>query len=118
VRWAWLLGALLLLRTALAPAHAFLDHAEPRVGSTVDAPSGVTLFFTEPIEFAFSRLEVADATGRKVETGPPEQPGPDRLAVTLPTLSPGEYTVRWAVVSVDTHSTEGRFTFSVKEPRR
>jgi hypothetical protein len=36
------------------------------------------------------------------------------LRLALPPLAPGEYTVRWAVVSVDTHPTEGTFTFSVK----
>ncbi|WP_204279170.1 copper resistance protein CopC, partial [Enterobacter asburiae] len=37
--------------------------------------------------------------------------------VTLPlaeTLSPGEYTVAWHVVSVDGHKTKGQYTFSVK----
>ena len=118
MRRAWLLAGVFLLRTAPAGGHAFLDHAEPRVGSKVEAPSAVTLFFTEPIEAAFSRLEVADATGKKVESGLPAHPRPDRLEVTLPALPAGEYTVHWAVVSVDTHPTEGSFTFSVKEPRR
>ena len=118
MRRTWPLAAALFLWTVPAAGHAFLDHADPRVGSTVEAPGAVTLFFTEPIEAAFSRLEVADAKGKKVESGPPRHPSPDRLEVTLPTLPPGEYTVRWAVVSIDTHATEGSFTFSVKEPRR
>ena len=116
----WLLAALALLVCPAPPAggHAFLDHAEPRVGSTVEAPPTVTLVFTEPIEAAFSRLDLADAKGGKVEVGPARHPSPDRLEVALPSLPPGEYTVHWAVVSIDTHPTEGRFTFSVKEPRR
>jgi methionine-rich copper-binding protein CopC len=106
-----------LLRPPPACAHAFLDHAEPRVGSTVDSPpSAVALAFTEPIEPAFSRVEVLDKNGTRVATAPPEHPTPDTLKVTLPRLLPGEYTVRWVVVSVDTHPTEGSFTFSVKGP--
>jgi len=31
----------------------------------------------------------------------------------LPQLKPGRYRVRWHVVSVDTHRTEGSFEFSV-----
>jgi copper resistance protein C len=116
VLWA-LLGGLSLLRPPAAGAHAFLDHAEPRVGSTVTSPSAVTLFFTEPIEPAFSHLEVLDREGKRVTTEPPTHPRPDQLQMALPALASGEYTVHWAVVSVDTHPTEGSFTFSVKAAR-
>ena len=114
--WVMLLG-LLFLRPPPIHSHAFLDHAEPRVGSSVDAPPSLQLRFTEPIEPAFCRLEVMDPAGKRVDTSKPEHPAPDALRVTLPPLAPGEYTVRWAVVSVDTHPTEGSFTFSVKKPR-
>ena len=110
---------LLLASAALVRAHAFLDHADPRVGSTVDAaPPALRLFFTEGIEPAFSRIEVDDAKGQKLATGPPEHPAPATLQVPLPALPAGEYTVRWSVVSVDTHPTEGKFTFSVKGARQ
>ena len=35
------------------------------------------------------------------------------LRVPLKTLPPGTYTVRWRVLSVDTHRTQGSFSFSV-----
>jgi copper resistance protein C len=109
--------ATLLARPGPALAHAFLDHADPRVGSTVSPPPAVlTLAFTEPIEAAFSRVEVTDAAGKRIETGPLEHPAPATITVSLPALVPGSYTVTWAVVSVDTHPTEGHFTFSVKGP--
>src|SRR5262249_42509542 len=50
----------LMLATA-APvfAHAYLDHASPRVGNTVaQSPKEVMLWFTEKIEPAFSTIEV------------------------------------------------------------
>ena len=110
--------AAVLALAAAAGAHAFLDHAEPRVGSTVaPGPRTVTLVFTEPIELAFCRIDVEDAGGVKLPLPAPEHPAPEKLAVALPALSPGEYTVHWAVMSVDTHPTEGSFRFSVK-PRR
>lgn len=108
------LASALALRAPPAGAHAFLDHAEPRVGSTVEEPPSLTLFFTEPIEPAFSRVKLLDPQDEPVDLPPAENPVPDRLAVRLPALPPGEYTVEWAVVSVDTHPTDGRFTFSVK----
>ena len=109
--------ATLLARPGPARAHAFLDHAEPRVGSTVSSPPALlTLVFTEPIEAAFSRVEVADASGKRIATGPLEHPAPATITVSLPGLAPGSYTVTWAVVSVDTHPTEGHFVFVVKGP--
>jgi len=107
--------ALLLLGVPRARGHAFLEHAEPRVGSTVAAPpAAITLTFTEGIEPDFSKVELTDASGKRVETGALEHPESNVLTVSLPGLVPGSYTVNWAVVSVDTHSTDGHFTFTVK----
>lgn len=108
---------LCLLRPPPARPHAFLDHAEPRVGSSVAAsPATVTLTFTEAVEAAFSRVEVLDEKGGPLQVGALEHPSPETLTVSLPRLAPGIYTVHWSVVSVDTHPTEGRFTFTVKTP--
>src|SRR5262249_1020543 len=105
-------------RAGPARAHAFLDHAEPRVGSTVAAsPATLTLVFTEPVESGFSRVAVADDAGKGVAAGPLQHPEAATLAVSLPALAPGKYTVTWAVISVDTHPTTGHFAFTVG-PRR
>ncbi len=64
-------------------AHAFLERAEPPVGSTMQAsPSEVRVLFTEKIEPALSSVQVFDK-------------------------------VVWRVGSVDTHITKGSFTFRV-----
>jgi len=53
-----------------AHAHAFLDHASPLVGGTVAAaPHEVTLWFTQSLEPAFSRVEVSDSNGARVDQG-------------------------------------------------
>jgi methionine-rich copper-binding protein CopC len=36
------------------------------------------------------------------------------LSVSLPALSPGTYTVRYRVLSVDGHVVEGEFPFAVR----
>src|SRR6266705_549124 len=65
-----LVPLLLLLVTGEATAHAFLDHAEPRVGNKVDAaPREVTLWFTQKLEPAFSTITVTNAAGQRVDTG-------------------------------------------------
>ena len=98
---------------AVAEAHAFLDHAEPRVGSTVQtAPRQLSLSFTQNLEPAFSSVEVSDANGARVDLGKPSI-STSVMRVGLKQLAPGTYRVRWHVLSVDTHTTEGSFTFSV-----
>ena len=83
-------AALSLLLAPAAHGHAFLEHAEPRVGSTVGSPpSSLTLRFTEGVEAAFSKVEVTDATGKRIETGPLEHPESNVIAVSLPGLAPG-----------------------------
>lgn len=94
-------------------AHAFLDHAEPRVGSSVtSAPKEVVLSFTQKLEPAFSSVEVSDAKGARVDQGKPVI-NATTMRIGLKPLPPGTYHVRWQVLSVDTHTTEGNFTFQV-----
>jgi len=106
-------AALMLLGTAPAFPHAFLDHASPLVGSTVHAaPHEVSLTFTQNIESAFSTVEVTDAGGARVDQGKAQISG-NVVRVGLKPLAAGTYKVRWHVLSVDTHRTEGSFSFSV-----
>ena len=106
-----------LLLIALAPvaarAHAFLDHASPLVGSTVPtAPHEVVLTFTQNLEAAFSAAQVTNASGARVDQGKAQVSG-STMTVGLKSLGPGSYKVHWHVLSVDTHTTEGTFTFHV-----
>jgi methionine-rich copper-binding protein CopC len=116
-RARFLLAALLGLALHVAAhAHAFMDHADPKVGSVQrTAPAEVRIWFSEPLENVFSSIQVLDATGRRVDVGDARVDAQDRslLRVRLATLAPGTYTVNWRVVSVDTHVTQGRFTFRV-----
>jgi len=101
---------------SLAGAHALLDHATPAVGSAVRAsPAQVKLWFTQKLEPAFSSVRVLDRRGKQVDKGDSQVDRADAtlLHVSLPQLAPGTYRVTWRVLSVDTHVTEGDFTFNV-----
>ena len=96
-----------------AHAHAFLDHASPLVGGTVaSAPHEVALTFTQNLESSFSSVQVTDSNGARVDQGKAQISG-NTMRVGLKSLSPGTYRVRWHALSVDTHKTEGSFTFTV-----
>jgi methionine-rich copper-binding protein CopC len=112
----WFIVAAACLIGQTAWAHAFLDKASPAVGSEVSgSPATLTLSYTEPVEPLFSTVQVTDAKGAAVTEGKPTPQDDGRvLVVTLKPLPPGVYSVAWHVTSVDTHKTEGHFSFTVK----
>lgn len=117
VRFAVVCGLIAALAAASpAFAHAFLERASPAVGSEVStSPPALKLSFTEPVEPLFSAIQVTDANGVRMDTGAPvPEEGGRVLSIALKPLPPGAYAVAWKVTSVDTHKTEGHFTFTVR----
>ncbi len=96
-------------------AHAHLHSAIPAPGSMLDeAPTSVSITFTEALEFKYSSIAVRDAAGARLDDGPAHAgPDPRTLVVALKPLPPGTYAVAWEAVSVDTHRTRGAFSFMV-----
>ena len=110
-------SVLSLLGVSAAGAHAFLSQAVPPVGGIVSAsPREVRLTFSEGIEPAFSRIELATTDGRPIGTGPAMVDPRDntQLVLALPPLAPGRYRIKWRVVSIDTHPTEGDYAFEIR----
>jgi hypothetical protein len=60
-------------------------------------------------------VQVLDGNGKRVDKGDPQLDHTDatQLVVSLPQLAPGTYRVTWRVLSIDTHVTDGDFTFDV-----
>jgi methionine-rich copper-binding protein CopC len=114
-----LIPILSLAASSLAQAHAFLDHADPKVGSTITgSPSVVKAWYTEELEPAFSKIQVFDATGKEIDKKDVKVDSADKalMSVSVPTLVAGTYKVKWSAVAVDTHHTTGTFTFKVTTP--
>src|SRR5271169_2116384 len=88
--------ALAAIGASPASAHAFLDRAEPGVGSTLAAaPAQVRIWFTEAVEPAFSTIAVTDAKGADVGQGKAtvDAANAKLLELGLKTLVPGTYRV-------------------------
>lgn len=125
-RRGWLALAVLAALTALAlvaapaGAHANLVRASPSPGTAVDpAPLVVYAEFSEAIDLGYSSLEVLDASGASVTTGPTEADPTGRTAMLVPVadLADGTYVVVWRTLSVvDGHVIRGSFAFGVGEP--
>jgi len=108
-------AAALLTLAIWTPAfgHAHLSKSVPAPGATVSQPSEIQLTFTEPLEPAFSIIELHDAAGKTVQTEK-AQVKDNVMRLPLKSLPAGRYTVKWRVLSVDTHKTEGDFPFTVQ----
>lgn len=122
-RNAWLRTAakvpLLIAGLAFASAafaHVFPQKQEPGAGATVAPPAQVRVMFDGPLEPSFSSLTVTDASGKQVNA---EKSAVDArqtalMAVSLPPLAAGRYTVHWVAVASDGHRTHGDYAFDVK----
>lgn len=111
-----LFGALLPLTTF---AHAILVKSTPAKDSVVTvSPSQVDVWFNDKVGSEFKALAVIDSTGKRLDNKDVQQETFDEshLYATLQPLVPGTYTVRYRVVSIDTHIVTGKFQFTVKAP--
>ena len=98
-------------------AHAFLDHAVPGVGMTVSGSvRELRLYYTQGVFTAFSHVHVVSSAGAQISVSKPVNDPSDQQTIIVRlgrALGPGTYSVSWQVVSVDTHTTQGTFTFTV-----
>ncbi len=97
--------------------HAFPNHSDPKVGSTISSPpTQVRIWFDGDLEPAFSTIMVHNMDGKMVDNrnGRVDPSDPTLLEVSVPRLSPGTYLVIWNVVARDGHRTMGQYTFTIK----
>lgn len=110
------LAALAWLGAGPALAHAFLKKSDPPAGSTVHAaPEFLRLTYTEDLNIAFCTVTVTGPDGANDAAGKP-QPVPghrNEMQVPLHITRPGRISVTWHALSVDTHKTQGQFSFTV-----
>ncbi len=110
----------LAVQSQVAEAHANLIRSEPPANSTLDAsPDRIALWFSEPMEAAFSEIQVLNSAGVRVDNKDSAVDANDLtlMSVNLPELPDGTYTVAWRNLStIDGHGLRGSFIFSVGVP--
>ena len=102
--------------TAPLEAHPTLKSASPGVDGSVAAPTEIKLSFSEGVILKFSSVELKDQTGKTLTTGKLATDAKDHKQLIVPLQGPlaaGTYTVKWNVVSVDTHRVNGSYSFKV-----
>ena len=102
--------------TAAASAHSFPELEIPPAGATLsEPPAQITIKYDAPIEKLFASIEVLNSAGQNEAVGKPEVSSDGwKLSVPVNKLPPGEYTVQWNVVCIDTHHTQGSYSFTVE----
>jgi len=111
------LAMAICVHVAPALAHSMLVKAEPpRRAVLATAPAQVQLWFNEEIEGAYASLVVLDAEQHPVTEVKPQLAPDDQKSIILPLpeLTPGKYSVKFRVLSVDGHVVESYFDFTVK----
>ncbi|MFF3575443.1 copper resistance CopC/CopD family protein [Streptomyces mirabilis] len=107
-----------LAGAAPASAHAALTGSDPQQGAVVSqAPTQVSLTFSEKVAMSDGSVRVLDPKGKRVDTGKATDLGGTTYGVKLHSgLPDGTFTVTYQVVSADSHPVSGAFTFSVGAP--
>ena len=112
-----LMACLTLAAPRAASPHAIVLESSPTHDAVLPHPPAlVTLRFNSRIEKRFTRVTLALADRAPVAVVVP--PGdaeatPDRLTIPLQPLGPGVYVLRYRVLAVDGHITEGALRFTV-----
>ncbi len=106
----------------LAPATPALAHnqlvsAKPARDATLrQAPAAVTLAFLQKLDPEFTTVAVSDAGKQPVPASEPEVKAKTAKVTLDQPLVNGKYTVAYRVVSVDGHTVQGSYTFTVADP--
>jgi methionine-rich copper-binding protein CopC len=107
----------LLIMPNAARGHAYPDHADPKVGATINtSPDRVRIWFDSELEPDFSTIMVHNTESTMVSNrdGRVNPSDATLLEVSVPRLPPGKYRVIWSVVARDGHLTSGDYTFSIR----
>ena len=109
--------AVLLASAGTALGHASLVSSSPSADARLAAaPDRVLLTFSEPVEVLGGEdIDVVDAEGNDATRGPANNAAEATVVVIplVPGLAPGTYTVRYQVLSPDSHVIAGVFVFGV-----
>jgi copper resistance protein C len=100
-------------------AHAILVKSQPAADSTIsESPKQIDTWFNDKVGSEYKALAVIDSKGKRVDNKDAAQETFDQshLYTTVTDLPPDTYTVRYRVVSLDTHIVTGKFKFTIKKP--
>jgi len=110
-----------LLSVSPASPHAIVLESSPVADAVLErSPGQVTLRFNSKLEKRFTRITLTAGDRPPAAIALPDDgaaSGPDRVVIPLAPLAPGPYVLRYRVLAVDGHITEGALRFTVGPTR-
>lgn len=110
-------GAIALLATGPAWAHARLVSSHPAANATVTAsPKAITLTFNEKLAPAFSRFEITMPEHGGMKVAVKTTVSADGMSITgtpKVAMTKGAYKIVWTAASADGHKMNGEVAFKV-----
>ncbi|MCU1725446.1 copper homeostasis periplasmic binding protein CopC [Pseudomonas sp. 7P_10.2_Bac1] len=105
----------LMASAGAAFAHAHLQQATPAADSSASDVKELRLQFSEGVEQAFTKVALTHDGAPVALSSVKTEPADKKVLVVTPEqpLVAGQYEVKWNAVSVDTHKTEGTYSFKV-----
>lgn len=96
-------------------AHAHLKSEIPAADSSDTGLKELRLNFSEGVEAKFTQVTITDDGKPVAIKGIETAPNDRKLLIVTPEqpLKPGSYKVEWHAVSVDTHKSDGSYTFKI-----
>ncbi|MSR17131.1 MAG: copper resistance protein CopC [Methylococcaceae bacterium] len=98
-------------------AHAIMVKSQPEQNAAITiSPKQIDVWFNDKVGDEYKAVAVIDSKGNRVDNKDVKQEILDgsHLYCTVPTLPADTYTVRYRVVSIDTHIVTGKFQFTIK----
>jgi methionine-rich copper-binding protein CopC len=112
-----LLVAMAWAGVSVAYAHAELREASPEIGAVYrwNRPEEIRLSFTQEVELEGSTISVTNRQFQAQSVGELQiDPNdPTTLFASIPFLPSGTYTVNWKTASVDGHTIQGSYDFTL-----
>jgi len=102
---------------SVALAHVHLEKSIPAKDEQLTTlPTTVQLWFSGNVEAEWSKIEVKDANGQRVDQGKVSAiaDSPKAIQIDLKSTISGTYEVKWNAVASDGHRIKGSFTFHLK----
>ena len=105
----------LMVGASTAFAHAHLEQATPAADSSASDVKVLRLQFSEGVEQAFTKVAVSHDGAPVALSSVKTEPADKKVLIVMPEqpLASGQYEVKWNAVSVDTHKSNGEYSFTV-----
>lgn len=105
----------LMVGASTAFAHAHLEQATPAADSSASDVKVLRLQFSEGVEQAFTKVAVSHDGAPVALSSVKTEPADKKVLIVTPEqpLASGQYEVKWNAVSVDTHKSNGEYSFTV-----